>query len=347
MRTVTAYATAGPRSPFERTTIDRRDLGPRDVLIAIAYAGICHSDIHTAREEWGATTFPLVPGHEIAGVVEGIGSEVTRHAVGDRVGVGCMIDSCGECRHCLAGNEQFCREGIGTYASTGRDGKPTAGGYSTHIVVTEGFVLRIPDALGLDVAAPLLCAGITTYSPLRHWRVGPGSRVAVAGLGGLGHMGVKIAAALGAEVTVLTRTDSKADDARAFGAAQVRATADGSAFRELRNGFDLILNTVSAELDLDRYVRMLDVDGTMVNVGLPEHALSISLMSLVGNRRSLAGSPIGGIAETQEMLDFCAEHNLGSTIETIGGADIDAAYGRVVAGDVRYRFVIDIATLDG
>ena len=345
MRPVTAFATAGPRVPFERTTIERRDLGPRDVSIAIAYAGICHSDIHTAREEWGATTFPLVPGHEIAGVVDAVGTEVARFAVGDRVGVGCMVDSCGECRHCLAGNEQFCRDNVGTYASTGRDGKPTAGGYSTHIVVTEGFVLRIPDALGLDVAAPLLCAGITTYSPLRHWKVGPGSRVAVAGLGGLGHMGVKIAAAMGAEVTVLTRTDSKADDARAFGAAHVRATADGTAFRELRNGFDLILNTVSAELDLDRYVRMLDVDGTMVNVGLPENALSINLMSLVGNRRSLAGSPIGGIAETQEMLDFCAAHDLGATIETIPATDIDAAYERVVAGDVRYRFVIDAATI--
>ena len=218
MLSVTAFATAGARVPFERTTIERRDLGPRDVLIAIAYAGICHSDIHTAREEWGATTFPLVPGHEIAGVVEAIGDEVTTYAVGDRVGVGCMVDSCGECRHCVAGNEQFCRKNIGTYGSTGRDGEPTAGGYSTHIVVTEGFVLRIPDALPLDVAAPLLCAGITTYSPLRHWKVGPGSRVAVAGLGGLGHMGVKIAAAMGAEVTVLTRTDSKADDAGAFGA---------------------------------------------------------------------------------------------------------------------------------
>jgi len=347
MTTVTAYAAAGPRAPFARTTIERRELGPRDVLIAIAYAGICHSDIHTVREEWGSTTFPMVPGHEIAGVVEDIGSEVTRFAIGDRVGVGCLVDSCGECRHCLAGNEQFCADSIGTYGSTGRDGRPTAGGYSTHIVVTDRFVLRIPDALGLDVAAPLLCAGITTYSPLRHWKVVPGTRVAVAGLGGLGHMGVKIAAALGAEVTVLTRSTAKADDAMAFGAAHVRATADGTAFRELRNGFDLILNTVSAELDLDRYVRMLDADGTMVNVGLPENSLSISLMSLVGNRRSLAGSPIGGIAETQEMLDFCAEHGLGATIETIAGTDIDAAYERVVAGDVRYRFVIDIATFGG
>jgi len=346
MRTVNAYAAASARAPFEPTTIERRDLEPHDVLIAIHYTGICHSDVHASRDEWGPANYPFVAGHEIAGIVEEVGSEVTTHHVGDRVGVGCLIDSCGECRHCLAGEEQFCDGSIGTYGSIGRDGKPTLGGYSTHIVVKDRFVLRIPDALGLDVAAPLLCAGITTYSPLRHWRVGAGSRVAVAGLGGLGHMGVKIAAALGAEVTVLTRTDSKADDARSFGAAHVRATADGTAFRELRNGFDLILNTVSAELDLDRYVRMLDVDGTMVNVGLPENSLSISLMSLVGNRRSLAGSPIGGIAETQEMLDFCAEHGLGSTIETIGGADIDAAYERVVAGDVRYRFVIDIATLE-
>ena len=241
-----------------------------------------------------------------------------------------MVDSCGECRHCLAGNEQFCRKNTGTYGSRDKDGNPTAGGYSTHIVVTEGFVVRIPDALALDVAAPLLCAGITTYSPLRHWKVGPGSRVAVVGLGGLGHMGVRIAAALGAEVTVLTRTDAKADDARALGAHHVRATADGTGFRELRDSFDLILNTVAAEIDLDRYLRMLDVDGAMVNVGLPENSLSINLMSVVGNRRSLSGSPIGGIAETQEMLDFCAEHDLGSMIETIGAQDIDAAYERVV-----------------
>jgi uncharacterized zinc-type alcohol dehydrogenase-like protein len=345
MGLVAAYATAGPRSPFERTMIERREVGPTDVLIAIQYAGICHSDIHTAREEWGATTFPLVPGHEIAGVVEQVGSDVTKFAVGDRVGVGCMVDSCGECRHCLAGNEQFCRKNTGTYGSVDQDGNPTAGGYSTHIVVTEGFVLSIPDALALDVAAPLLCAGITTYSPLHHWKAGPGSRVAVAGLGGLGHMGVKIAAALGCEVTVLTRTDAKADDARALGAHHVRATADGTAFRELRNSFDLILNTVAAEIDLDAYLRMLDVDGAMVNVGLPENSLSVNLMSIVGNRRSLSGSPIGGIAETQEMLDFCAEHGLGSTIETIAAQDIDAAYERVVRGDVRYRFVIDNATI--
>ena len=222
----------------------------------------------------------------------------------------------------------------------------TYGGYSAGIVVKEKYALKVPPGLDLSAAAPLLCAGITTYSPLHHWKVGAGSRVAVAGLGGLGHMGVKIAAALGAEVTVLTRTDAKADDARALGAHHVRATADGTLFRELRSSFDLILNTVSAQIDLDKYVGMLDVDGTMVNVGLPEHALSINLMSLANNRRSLAGSPIGGIAETQQMLDFCAQHDLGSTIETIAAADIDAAYDRVVAGDVRYRFVIDISTLD-
>ncbi|MCA0331430.1 MAG: NAD(P)-dependent alcohol dehydrogenase [Actinobacteria bacterium] len=345
MRDVAAYATAGAREPFARTSIPRRDVGPHDVLIRIEYAGICHSDIHTAREEWGTAIFPLVPGHEIAGVVEEVGSEVSKLAVGDRAGVGCMVDSCGECRHCLAGNEQFCRTNVGTYNSRGYDGEPTYGGYSTHIVVKDAFALRIPDALSSDVAAPLLCAGITTYSPLRHWKVGPGSRVAVAGLGGLGHMGVKIAAALGAEVTVLTRTDAKAEDARRLGAHHVRATADGTAFKELRSGFDLILNTVSAELELDKYLRMLDVDGTMVNVGLPEHSLSINLMSVVGNRRSLSGSPIGGIAETQEMLDFCAEHGLGADVEVIDATSIDAAYDRVVRGDVRYRFVIDTATI--
>jgi uncharacterized zinc-type alcohol dehydrogenase-like protein len=347
MPSAAAYATASARAPFERTTIPRREVGPTDVLIAIKYAGICHSDIHTAREEWGTAIFPLVPGHEIAGVVEAVGSDVTKYAVGDRVGVGCLVDSCGECRHCLAGNEQFCRSAVGTYNSRGKDGEPTYGGYSTHIVVTERFVCRIPDALTLEQAAPLLCAGITTYSPLRHWEAGPGKRVAVAGLGGLGHMGVKIAHALGADVTVLTRTDAKAADAMALGADRVVATEDGTAFKEHRNGFDLILNTVSAQIDLDRYLRLLDVDGTMVNVGLPEHPLSFNLGSLIGNRRRLAGSPIGGLPETQEMLDFCGEHGLGADIELIGASDIDAAYDRVVRGDVRYRFVIDIATIEG
>ena len=345
MRTVTAYATVGPRSPFERTTIERRDLGPHDVLIAIAYAGICHSDIHTAREEWGATTFPLVPGHEIAGVVEEVGSEVTRHKVGDRVGVGCMVDSCGECRHCLAGNEQFCRSGIGTYASTGRDGLPTAGGYSTHIVVTEGFVVRIPDALALDVAAPLLCAGITTYSPLRHWNAGPGTRVGVIGLGGLGHMAVKYANALGCDVSVFSRTLAKADDAKRIGASQVFATADPATFTDQRNSLDLIINTVSAPIDLGAHLGLLDVNGVMVNVGVPPEAMELRFFPLLDGRRSLAGSPIGGIPQTQEMLDVAAEHGFGADIEMVDAAGITAAHDRVVAGDVRYRFVIDIASM--
>jgi uncharacterized zinc-type alcohol dehydrogenase-like protein len=345
MRTVTAYATSGAHEPFVRTTIERRDLGPHDVLIAIAYAGICHSDIHTARNEWGPATFPLVPGHEIAGVVEAVGPDVTSYAVGDRVGVGCLVDSCGECRHCLAGNEQFCRESVGTYNDTGRDGLPTAGGYSTHIVVSDRFVLRIPDSLGLDVAAPLLCAGITTYSPLRHWNAGEGSRVGVVGLGGLGHMAVRFAKALGSEVTVLTRTLDKADDARRLGADAVHATSDPVAFTALRNSFDLVINTVSAGIDLDRHLRTLDVDGVFVNVGAPVEPLSLKVFSLIGNRRSFAGSPIGGIPETQEMLDVAAANGFGADVETIGADAIDAAYERVVAGDVRYRFVIDIASM--
>ena len=345
MRTVTAYATSGAREPFARTTIERRDLGPHDVLIAIAYAGICHSDIHTARNEWGPATFPLVPGHEIAGVVEAVGPDVTSYAVGDRVGVGCLVDSCGSCRHCLGGNEQFCPDSVGTYNDTGRDGLSTAGGYSTHIVVSDRFVLRIPDALGLDVAAPLLCAGITTYSPLRHWKAGDGSRVGVVGLGGLGHMAVKFAKALGSEVTVLTRTLDKADDARRLGADAVHATSDPTTFKTLRNSFDLVINTVSAGIDLDRHLRTLDVDGVFVNVGAPVEPLSLKVFSLIGNRRSFAGSPIGGIPETQEMLDVAAANGFGADVETIGADAIDEAYERVVAGDVRYRFVIDIASM--
>jgi alcohol dehydrogenase (NADP+) len=346
MRTVTAYATPAPKAPFERTTIERRDLGPDDVLIAIRSAGICHSDIHTAQGDWGATHYPLVPGHEIAGVVEEVGPAVTSFRIGDRVGVGCMVDSCGTCRQCLAGNEQYCHGMIGTYGSTGRDGLPTQGGYSTHIVVTERFVLRIPDALSFEVAAPLLCAGITTYSPLRHWNVGAGTRVAVAGLGGLGHMGVKFAHALGADVTVLTRSDRKAQDAARLGADRVVAVGDGEGLRDVHSAFDLVINTVSAQIPLDGYLRTLDVDGTMVNVGAPGEPMSISAFSLIPRRRSFAGSMIGGIAETQEMLDFAAEHGFGADVEVIAATDIDAAWERVIAGDVRYRFVIDVATFD-
>ena len=345
MRSVTAYATPAAKAPFEKTTIQRRDLGPRDVLIKIAYAGICHSDIHTAREEWGEAIFPLVPGHEIAGVVEEIGSGVDKYAVGDRVGVGCMVDSCRECENCLAGEEQYCLKGnIGTYNAIGRDGRPTEGGYSTHIVVDEDFVLGIPEGVGLDQAAPLLCAGITLYSPLKHWGAGPGKNVAIVGLGGLGHMGVKIAHALGAEVTVLSQTLSKQADGLGLGADHFFATGDERTFEELAGSFDLIVNTVSATLPMEQYLSLLGLDGTMVNVGAPPEPLSVPAFALIPMRRSWAGSMIGGIRQTQEMLDFCAAHNLGAEIEVISGEQIDEAYDRVVASDVRYRFVIDTAT---
>ncbi|MCW2529519.1 MAG: Alcohol dehydrogenase GroES domain protein [Pseudonocardiales bacterium] len=345
MRSVTAYATPGPKAPFEKTTIERRELAPTDVLIKIAYAGICHSDIHTAREEWGAATFPLVPGHEIAGTVEEIGTAVTKYAVGDRVGVGCLVDSCRDCVNCRADEEQYCLNGsVGTYNSTDKDGTTTMGGYSTHVVVEQDFVLGIPEGIALDVAAPLLCAGITLYSPLKHWGAGPGQQVAIVGLGGLGHMGVKIAHALGAEVTVLSQTMAKQDDATKLGADHFYATGDKATFKQLAGRFDLIVNTVSAPLPIDSYLGLLALDGALVNVGAPSEPLPVHVFSLLRNRRSFAGSSIGGIAQTQEMLDFCAEHGLGAEIEVIGGDDIDRAYDRVVDSDVRYRFVIDTST---
>ena len=346
MLTVNAYTATSPTAPLTPTTIERRNLGPHDVLIEIKYAGICHSDIHTARGDWGPATYPLVPGHEIAGIVTQVGPEATKHAVGDRVGVGCMVDSCGECRYCQAGEEQFCVKGnIGTYAATGKDGRPTQGGYSTHIVVTEGFVLRIPDSLDLDVAAPLLCAGITTYSPLNRWAAGPGKKVAVVGLGGLGHMAVKIAHAMGAEVTVLSQSLKKQEDGLRLGADQYYATSDPETFEKLAGSFDLVLNTVSAVIDVDAYLSMLAIDGALVNVGAPADPLSVNVFSLILGRRSFAGSAIGGIRETQEMLDFCAEHQLGAEIEVIAADQINEAYERVLASDVRYRFVIDASTL--
>ena len=346
MLTVTAYAATSPTSSIARTTIERRDVGPRDVLIEIRYAGICHSDIHTVRGEWGEVPYPLTVGHEIAGVVTGVGSEVTRWRAGDRVGVGCLVNSCRTCENCLAGLEQYCLVGtVETYANVDRDGTVTQGGYSTHIVVDEDFVLRIPDAIDLADAAPLLCAGITTYSPLRHWGAGPGKRVAVVGMGGLGHMAVKIAHALGAEVTVLSHTLSKRDDGLRFGADHYRATSDPATFAELADSFDLIVNTVSAGIDLDAYFRLLRLDGTLVNVGAPPEPLPVSVFTLFGNRRSFAGSSIGGLPETQEMLDFCAEHGVVPETELISAEQIDEAWDRVLRSDVRYRFVIDTATM--
>jgi len=331
---------------FERGAVERRDVGPNDMLIDIAYAGICHSDIHQAREEWGRAIFPMVPGHEIAGVVREIGSDVTKHTVGDRVGIGCFVDSCRECENCLAGEEQFCLKGnVATYNGRQYDGTPTYGGYSTQIVADENYVLRIPDGIPLDTAAPLLCAGITTYSPLRHWGAGPGKRVAVIGMGGLGHMAVQIAHAMGAHVTVLSRTLAKQEEGLALGADEYFATENPDALKSLRGRFDLIINTVSADVPVDRYLSTLRLDGALVFVGLPENPQQFRVFSLTGARRSLAGSNIGGIRETQEMLDFCAEHGIASVIETIGADDVTAAYDRVVRGDVRYRFVIDTATI--
>jgi uncharacterized zinc-type alcohol dehydrogenase-like protein len=346
MRTVSAYAATSATEPLTKTTIERRDPGPHDVAIDIKYAGICHSDIHTVKAEWGVPNYPLVVGHEIAGVVTAIGSEVTKHKVGDRVGVGCLVNSCGECSSCLAGLEQYCkRSATGTYNAIDKDGTVTQGGYSQAIAVDENFVVRIPDSLPLDKAAPLLCAGITLFSPLRHWKAGPNTRVAVIGLGGLGHMGVKLGAAMGAEVSVLSQSLKKMEDGLRLGASNYYATADRDTFKKLRGSFDLILNTVSANLKLGDYLNLLDVDGTLVELGIPEHPMEVPAFPLALARRSLSGSNIGGIAETQEMLDFCAQHDVTPEIELIEPDYINEAYERVLASDVRYRFVIDISKL--
>lgn len=340
-----AYLATSATYPLEPGVIERRDPGEFEVRIAIKFTGICHSDIHTAQGDWAGVKYPVVVGHEIAGVVEAVGARVTRHAVGDRVGVGCFVDSCRECANCLAGEEQYCRAGsISTYNSVGRDGLPTVGGYSTGIVVDENYVLRIPDGVSLEAAAPLLCAGITMYSPLRNWGAGPGKRVAIIGMGGLGHMGAKIAAALGAQVTVLSQSLKKQEDALRLGADEFYATSDPATFDVLRDYFDLIINTVSADIDVDQYLSLLAVDGAMVLVGLPSKPLTQRAWSLAGYRRSLAGSKMGGIRQTQEMLDFCAAHGFGAEVEVIPATKINEAYERVLASDVRYRFVIDAAT---
>ena len=334
------------KAPFEKTIIERRQLRPDDVLIDIKFSGVCHSDIHSAYGEWQGGIFPMVPGHEIAGVVAAIGSEVTKFAVGDRVGVGCFVDSCGECEYCLRGEEQYCTKGvINTYNQLDYDGNPTYGGYSQKIVVKEGFVVRIPTALNLDVAAPLLCAGITTYSPLKHWNVGPGKKVAIVGMGGLGHLAIQFAHALGADVTVLSRSMNKKDEALELGANHYFATSNPATFTELAGHFDLILNTVSANLHVDAYLSLLRVDGTLVNVGAPAEQDKYHVFSLIMGRRSIAGSLVGGIRETQEMIDFAAEHGIEPKIEVIRAEQIEEAYERVLRSDVRYRFVIDIATL--
>lgn len=346
MTTVKAYASPSATEDLVATTIERREVGPHDVMIDIKFAGICHSDIHTVRGDWGPQQYPLVPGHEIAGIVTEVGSAVTKHAVGDRVGVGCMVNSCKECANCQKGEEQYCLKGnVGTYGAVDRDGTITQGGYSTHVVVTEDFVVTIPEGIELDVAAPLLCAGITTYSPLRHWGAGPGKKVAVVGLGGLGHMAVKLAHAMGADVTVLSQSLKKQEDGLRLGADSYYATSDPSTFEVLAGSFDLIINTVSASIDISSYLGLLKLDGALVNVGAPAEPLPVNAFALIGGRRSFAGSMIGGIRETQEMLNFCAEHGLGAEVEVIPAEKINEAYERVLASDVRYRFVIDTATL--
>jgi uncharacterized zinc-type alcohol dehydrogenase-like protein len=346
MSSTPALSAPSAGAPLDATTIQRRELGERDVLIDIKFCGICHSDIHQVKDEWGGAIFPMVPGHEIAGVVAAVGAGVTTLALGDRVGVGCLVDSCGECEYCRRGEEQFCvKSPVVTYNSRGYDGEPTFGGYSQQIVVSDRFVVKIPDGLELAAAAPLLCAGITTYTPLRHWHVGQGTKVAVIGMGGLGHVGVQLAAAMGAEVTVLSQTLNKKDDGLRFGAAHYHATSDQSTFEQLADSFDFILNTVSAELDINAYLGLLSVDGTLVSVGLPARPFSVGPFALMTGRRSLAGSPIGGLADTQAMLDFCAEHGIAPEIELIGADQVADAYERVERSAVRYRFVIDVATI--
>lgn len=333
-----------PLTPYQ---FNRRDVGAHDVAFEIKYSGICHSDIHQAREEWGPALFPMVPGHEIAGVVTSIGSGVTKFKVGDRIGVGVFIDSCRVCDNCKRGLQQYCREGMtGTYNQLERDGVTVAmGGYSNYFVINEDYAVHIPDNLDLSGVAPLLCAGITLYSPIKHWKVGPGSKVAVIGLGGLGHMGVKFAAALGADVTVLSHSPSKEADALAMGAHHFYSTKDETVFKKLYKSFDLILNTVSADINLDAYINLVDQDGALVVIGLPGKPYSINAGTLLNGRRSVAGSMIGGIDEMQEMLNFCGEKNIVSDVEVISADYINTAYERTVASDVKYRFVIDASTI--
>jgi alcohol dehydrogenase (NADP+) len=345
MTTVPARAAASAKQALEPTTIERRSARPNDVVIDIKYSGICHSDIHQARDEWDVGIYPMVPGHEIAGIVTEVGGAVTRHRVGDRVGVGTYVDSCRECEYCLAGQQNYCLKGeVGTYNSRDYDAVPTLGGYSSQIVVDENYVLSIPDGIDLADAAPLLCAGITMYSPLKHWAAGPGTKLAIIGMGGLGHMGVKLGHALGADVTVLSQTLNKRDDGLRMGADHYFATNDPATFSDLADRFDLIINTVSANLTMRDYLRLLALDGTLVHVGIPTDPDPIKMSWLADRRRSLAASKIGSIPDTQEMLDFCAANGLGAEVEVIGADDVNDAFERVIRSDVRYRFVIDGST---
>jgi uncharacterized zinc-type alcohol dehydrogenase-like protein len=340
------YAALTAKTALTSYDFDRRDLGEHDVALDISYAGICHSDIHQVAEEWGPAKFPMVPGHEIAGVVTSVGSKVSKFSVGDKIGVGVFVDSCRKCPSCLKGLQQYCVEGMtGTYNAFERDGvSVTMGGYSNNFVVNEDYAVRIPNSLAMDGVAPLLCAGITLYSPIKHWKVQTGMKVAVMGLGGLGHMGVKFAAAMGAEVTVLSHSPNKESDAKAMGAHHFVSTKDITNLEPLAKSFDLILNTVSAELVINDYLNLLKLDGTLVVIGLPGKPYEVHVGTLLNGRRSIAGSMIGGIPEMQEMLDFCAKHGIVSDVEVIKADYINEAYKRTVASDVKYRFVIDAST---
>jgi uncharacterized zinc-type alcohol dehydrogenase-like protein len=345
---VKGYAATSSNSPLAPFAFLRREPKEHDVVVDIMFCGICHSDIHNAKNEWGGTTYPVVPGHEIAGVVSAVGTKVTKHKVGDRVGIGCLVDSCRTCASCKEDLENFCENGyVGTYGGQEKDGSGiTQGGYSNVIVANEDFVLKIPDSIPLDKAAPLLCAGITLYSPLMHWKAGPGKKVGILGLGGLGHMGVKIAVALGAEVTVLSHSDKKREDSKLFGAHKFLNTKNPEVFTENAEAFDLIINTVSsADLDMGAYFSLLKREGTLVNVGAPDKPLAVNVFPLIMKRRNFAGSLIGGIKETQEMLNFCAKNNIVPEIEVIDPSQVNTAYERVLKSDVRYRFVMDMGKI--
>ncbi|SKC13926.1 NAD(P)-dependent alcohol dehydrogenase [Dyadobacter psychrophilus] len=344
---IKAYGTAAAEAPLNPMDISRRIPTAHDVQIEIQYCGVCHSDLHTAKNEWHGTIYPCVPGHEIVGKIVRVGDHVSKFKVGDTVGVGCIVDSCRECQYCQEGLEQYCEPGMtGTYNSPDKYlGTPTFGGYSESVVVDENYVLRIPENLDLAATAPLLCAGITTYSPLRHWNVGPGHKVGIVGIGGLGHMGIKIAKAMGAHVVAFTTSESKFAEAKRLGADEVVLSKDEDQMAAYKGKLNFILDAVSAEHDINAYLNLLRVDGSLALVGAPENPLPVAAFSLIMGRKSFAGSMIGGIAETQEMLDFCGEHNIVSDIEMIDMQQINVAYERLLKGDVKYRFVIDMASI--
>jgi len=345
--TAQSYAAQNPASPLAPFSIPRREPGPRDVEIDILFCGVCHSDLHQARDEWHNTVYPCVPGHEILGTVTRVGREVKTFKGGDTVGVGCLVDSCRECASCKAGLENYCTK-YPTFTYNSEDkalGGRTYGGYSTRVVVDQAFVLRIPKTLDPAAAAPMLCAGITTYSPLRHWKVGPGQKVGIAGLGGLGHMGVKLAHAMGAHVVLFTTSPGKVEDAKRMGAAEVVLSKNEAEMEKHAGSFNFILDTVSAQHDVNAYLKLLKLDGTLVLVGAPEHPLPVAPFNLLIPRRTFAGSCIGGLAETQEMLDFCAEKRIASDVEVIPMQKINEAWDRLLKQDVKYRFVIDMASI--